>query len=198
MRIGSTPDIWPGGPDTYTSYGQAWANLSNSPFRLYKRWVHEGGIATPFIAHWPDGGLADGTVVDRPFQLTDILPTVLAAAQAPPPDGRGVSMLDAWRGRAGPGGPGSHVLYWEHIGNCAIRDGDWKLVREAGRDWELYRLSVDRTELTRPRRRTPGAGREAGRPLAAWADSVGVLPWPAPTAPYPHTATPAATGSRTE
>ena len=192
MRIGSTPDIWPGGPDTYTSYGQAWANLSNSPFRLYKRWVHEGGIATPFIASWPDGGLANGTVVDQPFQLTDILPTVLAAAQSPPADGRGISMLDAWRGRAG---PADHVLYWEHIGNCAIRDHGWKLVREAGQDWELYRIDTDRTELNdlvaeHPRR----AGELTGRWLR-WAESVGVLPWPpAPTAPH-QPPPPAAAGS---
>ena len=55
VRIGNEPSIVPGPEDTYASYGRAWANLSNTPFRFYKRWVHEGGIATPFIVHWPAG-----------------------------------------------------------------------------------------------------------------------------------------------
>jgi arylsulfatase len=53
VRLGNDPSLMPGGEDTYQSYGTAWANLSNTPFRLYKHWIHEGGIATPFIVHWP-------------------------------------------------------------------------------------------------------------------------------------------------
>ena len=60
VRIGNEPAIVPGGEDTYASYGRAWANLSNTPFRYYKRWVHEGGIACPLIVHWPAGALARG------------------------------------------------------------------------------------------------------------------------------------------
>ena len=55
VRLGNDPSLMPGGEDTYQSYGTAWANLSNTPFRLYKHWIHEGGIATPFIVHWPRG-----------------------------------------------------------------------------------------------------------------------------------------------
>ena len=78
LRIGNSPDIEPGPEDTYASYGRAWANLSNTPFRLYKRWVHEGGISTPLIVHWPAGGLGP-RIVDAAFQLTDVVPTVLEA-----------------------------------------------------------------------------------------------------------------------
>ena len=71
----------PGPEDTYASYGRAWANLSNTPFRLYKRWTHEGGISTPLIVHWPLGGIGQGTIVRSPHQLTDMLPTLLETTQ---------------------------------------------------------------------------------------------------------------------
>ena len=80
LQVGNEPSIMPGGDDTYASYGRAWANLSNAPFRFYKRWTHEGGVATPLIVHWPDGDLADGSIVSDPLQLTDVMPTLLDAA----------------------------------------------------------------------------------------------------------------------
>ena len=77
VRFGNTPDIRPGGEDTYTSYGVPWANLSNTPFRLYKGWVHEGGIATPFIAHWPEGiTVAQGSLHHSPWQLPDVMASI--------------------------------------------------------------------------------------------------------------------------
>jgi arylsulfatase len=174
---GNSPEIRPGPSDTYASYGGAWANLSNTPFRLYKRWVHEGGIATPFVVHWPAGMLARGGVVHTQFQLTDVLPTILEATgadyprTAPPLAGR--SMLPALRGASVEPRP----LYWEHTGNAAIRLGDWKLVRRFGFDWELYAMSLDRSEL-----HDLAAGRtEVVRELAAaweeWAAASGVLAW---------------------
>ena len=70
VRLGNDPTLMPGGEDTYQSYGTAWANLSNSPFRLYKHWIHEGGIATPFIVHWPRGIQEKGGLRHNPSQLT--------------------------------------------------------------------------------------------------------------------------------
>lgn len=137
VHLGNDPDVMPGGEDTYASYGRAWASLSNTPFRYYKRWVHEGGIATPLVARWPNGGLSDGIVVRTPFQLTDLLPTVLEAIGSDYPvdhTGRDVlpmegrSMLPALRGEPTEAQP----LYWEHCGNAAIRRGRWKLVRGRG------------------------------------------------------------------
>ena len=133
VRIGNEPSIVPGPEDTYASYGRAWANLSNTPFRYYKRWVHEGGIATPLVVHWPGGNLRSGCVTHTPFQLTDVVPTVLEATGATYPtrhNGRpiipleGRSMLAALRGESVVEG----TQYWEHTGNAAIRRGHWKLV----------------------------------------------------------------------
>jgi arylsulfatase A-like enzyme len=172
LQVGNQPGIWPGGPETFSSYGRAWANLSNTPFRMYKRWVHEGGIATPLIAHWPSGGLAAG-IRHAPFQLTDLLPAVLAAA-APGGEHGTSRLLDAWRGHEH---QEEHVLFWEHMGNAAVRRGRWKAVREADAAWELYDLSVDRSEL----HDLADQEREIRDGLLArwqeWADRVGVIPW---------------------
>jgi arylsulfatase A-like enzyme len=181
MRVGNSPAIRPGTADTYTSYGQAWANLSNTPFRLYKRWVHEGGIATPLIVSWPAGGLTDG-VIDAPHQLTDIAPTLLEATGVPAlaergdqqlPPLRGASMLDRLRG----GSAVEHDLFWEHIGNAAVRSGDWKLVREFEGEWELYDLSVDRSESNNLAADHPERVADLARRWQTWADSVGVIPY---------------------
>lgn len=181
MRIGNDPSIPPGGADTYTSYGRPWANLSNTPFRLYKRWVHEGGISTPLIVDWPGGELPGGSLVRAPHQLTDVLPTLLEATGVAVPDRvggravvhpRGVSMLTALRGGPATG----HDLYWEHIGNCAMRDGRWKLVREYGSPWELYDLDTDRSESTDLAAAEPGRVAAMTRRWQGWADSVGVRP----------------------
>ncbi|MFF0345798.1 arylsulfatase [Kribbella sp. NPDC004875] len=181
MRVGNTPDIRPGTADTYTSYGQAWANLSNTPFRLYKRWVHEGGIATPLIVSWPAGGLTD-TVLDAPNQLTDIAPTLLEATGVPALTERngeslpalpGHSMLELLRG----GSANEHDLFWEHIGNAAVRSGQWKLVREYEGPWELYDLSNDRSESRDLSADHPERVQDLSARWQAWADTVGVIPY---------------------
>ncbi|ASW55742.1 arylsulfatase [Plantactinospora sp. KBS50] len=174
MSIGNRPQIRPGPADTYTSYGRAWANLSNTPFRFYKRWVHEGGIATPFIASWPAGGLAERQVVNDAFQLTDILATICAVSGTPAADAAGVSMLPTLRGAPD---QSDHPLFWEHVGNAAARAGRWKIVREAGRPWELYDMSVDRSELIDLADRRPEVVADLAARWDDWARSVGVIPW---------------------
>ena len=183
VRIGNDdPTVLPGGEDTYASYGRAWANLSNTPFRFYKRWTHEGGIATPLIVHWPGGAMSTGSVVRRPFQLVDVLPTILEATGVPYPTryaGReiqpceGRSFLPALRGRSSPDG----TLYWEHTGNGAIRRGRWKLVREHPNAWELYDMATDRCELHDLAADRPEVVRELVDAWQAWADRVGVIPF---------------------
>lgn len=181
IRVGNIPDIVPGPEDTYASYGRAWANLSNTPFRFYKRWVHEGGIAAPFIVHWPAGELAAGSVQHTPFQLTDVLPTLLAATGATYPDAgarglvplEGRSMLECLRGEP----TGTHPLYWEHTGNAAIRSGTWKLVREYPGDWELYDIVADPAELDDLAAGHPVVVADLAAQWQAWADHVGVIPW---------------------
>lgn len=183
LRVGNDPSILPGPEDTHTTYGPDWAALSNTPFRLYKRWAHEGGTATPFIAHWPRGGLANGALVDHPYQATDVFPTILAAAGVPMPDDadrpsdprpEGRVMLPSLRGGVAPTGGRQ---YWEHIGNCAIRDGRWKLVREAGRPWELYDIAADRVEAHDVATGHPDVAARLAEQWQAWADRVGVIPF---------------------
>jgi arylsulfatase A-like enzyme len=182
VDVGNDPEVMPGAEDTYASYGRAWANLSNTPFRYYKKWVHQGGIAAPFIVHWPAGGLLDGRTVPTPFQLTDVLPTVLEATGVPwpggdrqceplPPEGR--SMLGALRG--GVAEPGT--LYWEHCGNAAIRRGRWKLVRAHPEPWELYDIDADPTELVDLAGDRPRLVAELAAEWERWAGRVGVVPF---------------------
>ena len=174
VRVGNTPAVRPGPPDTYASYGVGWANLSNAPFRLYKRWVHEGGIATPLVVHWPDGGLRGGAVAHTLFQLTDVLPTILDATGVPmPPELGGRSMLPALRGESQEEQP----LFWEHTGNGAVRLGDWKLVRGFGGAWELYSMSLDRAELHDLAAEHPQLVVELAALYDAWAERAGVIPW---------------------
>lgn len=181
VRVGNDPAIIPGPEDTFTTYGRAWANLSNTPFRLYKKWVHEGGIAAPLIAHWPLGGFGDGAVVRTPAQLTDILPTILDATDCALPDGvAGASLLPEWRSEA----VDERTLYWEHVGNAAIRRGRYKLVREQGLPWELYDLHADRCELEDLATRLPEIASELEAEWARWAEQNGVLPWSTVTEIY--------------
>lgn len=182
---GNVPGLDPGPESTYQSYGRSWANLSNTPFREYKHWVHEGGIATPFIVHWPaglaQGDLAGGGLCTEPAQLVDVLPTLIAAGGAsyparrdghPVPGMEGVDLLPAWRG----GGTPERDLFWEHEGNCAIRRGRWKLVRKYRHDWELYDIQADRTELHDLAAEHPELVAELSEAYGEWAQRCGVIP----------------------
>ena len=151
---GNGTDIVPGGEETYMSYGVGWANLSNTPFRLYKHWIHEGGIATPLIAHWPAGIASQGELRSDPGQLPDIMATILDVTGAEFPEARagqpirqpeGTSLAAAFGGEPV---PRETPLFWEHEGNAGVRDGRWKLVKRHPGDWELYDLADDRSELT--------------------------------------------------
>jgi arylsulfatase A-like enzyme len=182
ITIGNHAGLMPGPEETFQSYGRAWANLSNTPLRRYKGWVHEGGICAPFIARWRSGGLSEGRVIDAPFQIVDVLPTVLEAAAAtypeerngrPIPPAEGRSMVPALRGREVP----ESSLFWEHTGNAAVRRGRWKLVREAGRPWELYDLAADRSELRDVAGQRADLAAELAAEWEAWAGRVGLVPW---------------------
>ena len=142
-----------GSATTYLCLGPGWSTVSNTPFRYHKTWTHEGGIATPLIAHWPKGIAARGEVRQQVGHVIDIVPTVLEAA--------GGSALKEWEGKPVPASPGKSLAptfadkdaagrsetWWQHEGNRAIRVGNWKLVA-AGKDaaWELYDLATDRVE----------------------------------------------------
>jgi arylsulfatase len=180
VRFGNTPDITPGGEDTYQSYGTAWANLSNTPFREYKHWVHEGGIATPLILHWPAGIAERGAIRHTPGQLPDIMATVLEVTGAAYPtehDGRvippceGESLTRSFTGESERG-----PMFWEHEGNAAVRVGRWKLVRKYPGSWELYDMVEDRTEMHDLAAQHPDRVREMSVQYSAWAERCGVVP----------------------
>ena len=166
------------------SYGRAWANVSNTPFRRYKHWVHEGGMATPLIAHWPEGVKnSDGWRHD-PVYLPDFMATLIDVAGASYPTTyagndilplEGESFLPVIRGK--PLDP--RVLYWEHEGNRAVRKDNWKLVA-AGRkgQWELYDMSRDRSELQDLKEEHPGVAQELADLWEAWAERTHVKPYP--------------------
>jgi arylsulfatase A-like enzyme len=181
MRVGRHPDHPPGGEDTFMFCGRSWANVSNAPFRFHKRWVHEGGIAAPFIVHWPRG-LADraGTLCDATHYLPDVLPTLLEITGAPYPGLdrdvlplEGTSMLASLRGSPG---DDARCQFYEHIGNAAVRRGRWKLVRDYPGDWELYDVADDPAELRDLSADRPELVRELAYAWAEWSARCGVVP----------------------
>jgi len=151
VRMGH--EAMPGPVDTYVAYGRGWANVSNTPFREYKHWVHGGGISTPLIAHWPSRITRKGELEHQPGHLIDLMATCVDVAVADYPvkiDGIPIhplevlSLMQAFQGRL----MNRDALYWEHESNRAIRHGPWKLVaRGLKGPWELYRIDDDRSEL---------------------------------------------------
>ncbi|MBN2580660.1 MAG: arylsulfatase [Pirellulales bacterium] len=152
LQAGNVPGLMPGPRNTFASYGVGWANLSNSPFRLYKKRIHEGGISTPLIVHWPQGIAARGELRRQPGHIIDLMATCLdvagvdfpeqfAGADAIPPEG--TSLRPAFADKPLP----DRAIFWEHMGNQGVRQGDWKLVRLHNKPWELYNLQDDPTEL---------------------------------------------------
>jgi arylsulfatase len=181
VNRGANKDAPPGGPDSFMSYGLPWANASNTPFRLYKHWVHEGGIATPFIAYWP--------AVIRPGQLNtsdvghaiDLSATIYDVAGATYPKERGGKQLTPIEGKSllpilkGGHAAGPRTLFWEHEGHRAVRQGDWKLVAREDDHWELYNLVNDRTETSDLAAKNPDKVKELRTLWEEWATRANVL-----------------------
>jgi len=181
VHFGNNPNLMPGAENTYQSYGAAWANLSNTPFRLYKHWIHEGGIATPLIAHWPAGIQDQGGIRHTPGYLPDIMATLLDVTGTPYPDqrnGQSVPALEGTSLRAAFDADGlpDRPMFWEHEGNAAVRVGQWKLVRKFPDPWELYDLDTDRTELHDRSADYPERVQEMLSLFHEWAARCGVIP----------------------
>lgn len=171
------------GPDNvWQSYGVPWANVSDTPFLLYKHFTHEGGIATPFIACWPAVIQSPGAVSAQIGHVTDIMATFVEVAGAKHPgtyEGRPVQPLEGksllpvflgqTRDRTAP-------IYWEHEGNRAVRLGPWKLVARHQQNWELYDVEADRTELENLATKYPEKVKEMSALYDVWAKRCNVLP----------------------
>lgn len=173
---GHDPAAAPGSAQSFLCLGPGWSTASNTPFRLHKSWVHEGGISTPLIVSWPRGIAARGELRRDVGHVIDLVPTMLDLTGAHP--------SADWQGQTPPPLPGQSLvpaftqdgtvkrdfLYFSHIGNRALRIGDWKLVsaKEFDNDWELYDLASDRAEMVNLAARHPDRVREMA---ARWTES---------------------------
>ena len=167
---GHDPTAAPGSAATFLCLGPGWSSVANTPLRRHKTWVHEGGIATPLIVHWPKGIAARGELRHNPGHLIDLAPTLIELA--------GGQWPRAWDGQPVPPPPGKSLvpvftkdgavshdrLWWRHEGNRALRVGDWKLVA-AGTNaaWELYNLRTDRGEMNDLAAHRPGQVRKLAK-----------------------------------
>lgn len=181
MRTGKGSMAGPA--DTAIGYGQAWATVSNTPFREYKHWVHEGGIATPLIVHWPDGVSSKGELETTPAHLVDLMATAVDLAKATYPqtfhDGQaikpmeGVSLAPLFER----GSIDREAIYWEHEGNRAVRIGEWKLVAKGKQGkWELYNIANDRSEQIDLAESEPARAEQLAAMWQAYAERANVLP----------------------
>lgn len=165
--------------------GMNWAQMQNTPFRSFKHFTDEGGIATPLIAHWP-AGIAPrlaGSLQRDPSHLIDIMPTVLEITGARYPkrmEGTAVlpfegrSLAPAFAGRAL---ARDKPLFWEHEGNRAVRMGRWKAVSTWREGWRLYDMAVDRTELVDLGKQHPERLADMTNRWDRWAARTFVDPW---------------------
>jgi len=190
-------EIMAGPADTYISYMRQWANVSNTPFRMYKHWVYEGGISTPLIIHWPDGIKNKGSVRNQTGHEIDIMPTIAELAHANYPTEfkgnkitpmQGVSLVPTFFDK--PLKP--RVIYWEHEMNKAVRMGKWKLVCQSemldgkggawkhyhSEPWELYNTETDRSELHDLAAKNPAMVTKMSAMWNTWAHKANVLPAP--------------------
>ena len=166
---GHDPKAEPGSAATYLCLGPGFSSACNTPFRRHKTWVHEGGISTPLIVHWPAGIKARGELRHTSGHVIDFVPTILDVLKIDKPR--------TWEGEAIPPAPGRSLvpafekdvtidrdsLWWLHEGHRAIRVGDWKLVAAKGDAWELYNLKSDRAESKDLAKQEPEKARELER-----------------------------------
>lgn len=197
-RVKLMRDIMPGPPESYTAYGRNWANASNTPFREYKHWVHEGGIATPLIVHWPAGIKAGNEFRSEPSHLIDIMATCVDVAGATYPETHNGQAIRPMEGKSlrpvfADQPLGREAIYWEHEGNRAVRMGKWKLISKASKrhsfvwdkiddlppeHWELFDMEADRTEMNDLADQHPERVKQMSAMWLAWAERTDAVPRP--------------------
>lgn len=162
--------------DSFVKYGACWANASNTPFRKYKKWEHEGGNATPLIAHWPLGIAAKmkGKLFAEPTHVIDLMPTCVDISSSKYPKSykgnriipvEGKSLRPIFKAETF---KRDEPIFFEHYGNKAVRKGKWKLVSVKGGKWELYDMDGDRTELNDLAKTMPDKLKELSAQYDAW------------------------------
>ena len=188
VQLGNELSIQPGTDDTFMSYDLPWANASNTPFRLFKHFVHEGGISTPAIFAGP--GVESGHINHTPCHVMDIMPTFLELAGLDCPLQRNGQKVQRIEGEsfkpalATQSWKRSKPICFEHEGNSAIRQGRWKAVRQHPDEWELYDMYSDRTELNDLSLTHPEILAELQKNYKQWTFKAGVKDWP--PGPWPE------------
>jgi arylsulfatase A-like enzyme len=178
----------PGGPNSNLYLGMNWAALGSTPFRRFKHFTHEGGIAAPLVVHWPRGISANrrNALERQPAHVIDVMPTLIDITGARYPREfkgqaiqpmEGVSLRPAFVGQPL---PRTRPLFWEHEGNRAVRAGHWKLVSTFPDAWELYDMAADRVERTNLAARRPDIVKGLATEWNAWAERANVDPWAGP------------------
>ena len=184
IKLNDTPDAELGSRYSWAAYGKSWANVSNTPYRLYKSTEHEGGIITPLIFHWPAGIEQKGLITHEAAHINDIMPTLLELAGAKYPESyQGEKLLPIEGKSILPIANGQHAnspktMFWEHQGNKAARLGHWKLVARHKKSWELYNLKDDPTELHDLSDQFPEQKEKLLTAYLTWAKQTGVEEWP--------------------
>jgi arylsulfatase len=176
-------DVGPRGESAFC--GLAWARLENTPFRYHKHYSHEGGTATPLIAHWPAGIRSAGEIIREKGHIIDIMPTLLDVAGATYPAEFAGEKITPMEGKSllpvimGKSKASADTLFWEHNNNAAVREGNWKLVRVSKGAWELYDMASDGTERANLATAKPQIATGLENKWIEWANRVGVFPKPA-------------------
>ena len=185
--------VMAGPADAWMAYGPEWANVSNTPYRLYKQYVHQGGISSPLIINWPEGIKNKGTITRQVSHLIDIVPTVLELSGAKYPASmngneiqplEGISLTPTFINKT----VDRKLVFWEHQANRALRMGNWKLVAKTKtpkkftendeNTWELYNLEQDPSETHNLASTYPEKVKEMSEIWKKEALRTKALPWP--------------------
>ncbi|MCX6327480.1 MAG: arylsulfatase [Bacteroidia bacterium] len=185
--------VMSGDADTWTAYGVEWANVSNTPFRLYKHWTHEGGIASPLIVQWPKGITMKGELRKQPSHLIDIMATCIDIAGIDYPKQFNGNTIQPYEGKSLVSAFNNKeikrdFIFWEHEGNRAIRKDNWKLVSRTEKIkkftetdqkmWELYDLDKDPSETVNLASKYPEKVKELSEKWEKEALRTRAKPWP--------------------